>query len=677
MKRLATASRAFCAALALYAAWLAVSPTPVQTQSVDIVHQQLHAITAQPDVTAVQSGNWSSPATWGGAVPAERARVAIPEDLTVTVDGEIPTASDWIRVDGTLRFRPDVNTRLIAETIVVMGHLEIGTDAEPIQARARIVIRSLGKAISHDADPLELTRGLIAMSPVSIVGLPKKEISALVGLPGKGATGVTLEADPAGWQAGDEMLVAPTLWGQDEVVSVDTIVGHAVTFKQALKFTRTNAPADPKVRVHVGNLTRNVIIQTDPGQAGNPALQGHVMLMGGGHRVRYAAFLDLGRTLLTPVTDPLILPDGTRDPSLMPLCGVTEENIRGRYALHFHNPGPGSDPSLVEGAVIRVQRSKKIKIGIQNHSAYVIARRNIVHQVDGSGLFAEEGDERGEFTGNMVVHSEGSELPKSPQPNNEVCQRLNYNEIWHRRRVDIGHRGAGIWLQGAGNVVVSGNIIAGHAHAGIDHKAQGLNARKNNTYAVLVRPAHLRDGSLWVHLRLGAFDDAIALLSVSLPPLRITDNQVYAIGNANRNGDKSAFVSDSMGLQMAKWPQRPKNLIARFLAWNVGKCISVEYSDWGRLEDVTCIGGFQYPKSRQANYPSVHSGIQTRAQNGRYWQYERVRIEGFGAGYEFIPSDGSTFHDVTINGQPYVPTIEACGDNVDNDGDGEIDEGCL
>lgn len=668
-----------CVTAAVFLALGGLLPVPVRTQAVSLVHDQIHSITAKAEVTAVRSGNWSDPLTWGGTLPGERAKVAIPRAVTVTVDREIPMGYDWLRVDGTLRFRPDADTRLVVETLVAMGRLEIGTEAEPIQSgvTARLVFKSPVQPISHAIDPLELTRGLIAMSPVSIYGTPKREISALVGFPDVAATTLMLEQDPVGWRAGDDVLVTPTLWGQDEVVTAVVARGRTIEIAPPLKYTRKNVPTDPAIRVHVGNLTRNVIIQTDPNHAGQRLLQGHVMLMGGGHRIYNAAFLDTGRTVMRgpvtrldgttrvqpmPVTDPILLPDGTRDAQLMPICEVTAENVRGRYALHFHNPSAASEPSLIEGVVVRVQRERGFKVGIQNHSAHVYVRRSIVHQIDGAGLMSEEGDERGEFTGNLVVHSQGSGSP-IPLPK-ETCPKNEYREIHERRRDDWGHHGSALWLEHSGNVVVKGNIFVGQDGGGVLSSSRPLHFRKKNTFAVLVRPDHLRDGYAWVGARRGAIDPAKPSLDISLPPLEVSDNQFYAIRNA--------ALGLETGLGMEEWQQRPRNLFARNLAWNVGRCMDFNYSSWGRIEDTICIAGLLSPGSRL----STRRGVDTAHQRGSYWQYHNLRIEGFTAGQEFQASQGSTFTNVTVNGQPYVPVIEACGDNVDNDNDGQTDEGC-
>jgi hypothetical protein len=698
-----------------------VNGQPVQIDFSAVPHAQLHkflepeVVAETPFVAAVKaqrSGSWSNLQTWPEdvGVPGERARVHIPSGITVTVDGEIATSYEWIRVDGVLRFAPDVTTKLVVETLVVMtGKLEIGTPTVPIlpDIVARLVFRSDGKPIDHSRDPLELTRGLISMTPIFVYGSPKREISSLAVLPSAGATSLQLDVDPTNWKVGDEILVAPTIYDQDEVVKITSISGRTIGISPALKFTRTNVPAQPKVgppvvyKIHVGNFTRNVIIATDPSQAGNPKLQGHVMLMGGGHRIFNAAFNDLGRTLAVatrdgklvsvPVTDPLLLPDGTRDPQLMPLCKATEENPRGRYSLHFHSPGPMTPISIVEGVAVRVKRNAGFKIGIQNHSGHVAVRRAVVHQIDGSGLFAEEGNERGEYRDSLVVHSLGSGVSKPVVPD-APCASKYYPEIFHRRRHDMGHRGAAIWLQG-GQVDVIGNVFAGHLQAGVDHSAAGLDKRLNNTFHVVFPIPGLKE-DWWLNATTygDQLYDALGIVPINVPPLTITDNVIYAIGGP-RGGDNAAFVLDNAGLRLQDFRPRPKNLFARNLAWNVQNCFKAGYSNWGRIEDLTCLAGDVHPGFAVYGDTLRREGVNTRQQSGHFWDFARVRVNGFssnlsGKDWRLLPGPGATFTDVTVDGQPYVPIEETCrsydpasgvttGDGIDNDGDGLIDEDCL
>lgn len=698
--------------LALLAALLVLTCTFVDAQPVALVHSQIMEYVSTPTVHAARSGPWSAEGTWAsGAVPGERARILIPAGVTVTVDQEFTTAYDWVLVGGTLRFKPDVNTKLIVDTLVAHGPLEIGTAMQPIApgVTAKLVIRSPRTPFDHAVDPLELTRGVIAMTPVSIYGSPKREISSLAVLPEAGATSLQLDVDPTNWVVGDEVLVAPSLYGQDEVVKVTSISGRTVGISPALKFTRTNVPAQPKIgppvvfKIHVGNLTRNAIIQTDPANAATvrfqTGLQGHVMLMGGRHRIYNAAFIDTGRTHVKAVTDPILLPDGTRDPQLFTLCvdtratgGVHLENVRGRYSLHFHNPGPLSGASHVEGVVVRVRRNMGLKVGVQNHSAHVIGRRIVSHQIDGSHLFTEEGDELGEYTNSLAVHSLGSNASAPVNPSGSCMQR-NYFDILNRRRRDQGGQGAGVWLQG--NLVpLDGSVFTGHDHAGVDHSAQGLDVDGVNNFVVLVRPSTMPNSEWW--LQAGRFagktyDPNEPLLRVGIPLWILRDLQIYAIGGPSENAIKAAIVA-KFTTDLPKHAPRPKNLLKNILAWNVRQGIETRYSPWGMMENVTLLAGdARVVNGHPALAPQRRIGANTMQQGDvGNWLYKDVRIDGFDdhkayfptnngaqSSVEFSPSNSSRYDGVWTDGVPFVPTKEVCDDKVDNNGNGLIDEGCF
>ena len=51
-------------------------------------------------VVAVASGNWSNPATWGGALPGGEYDVTIPEGFTVTLNADVECGG--ITVEGRL-----------------------------------------------------------------------------------------------------------------------------------------------------------------------------------------------------------------------------------------------------------------------------------------------------------------------------------------------------------------------------------------------------------------------------------------------------------------------------------------------------------------------------------------------------------------------------------------------
>lgn len=89
--------------------------------------------------TATQSGNWTSPATWGGSLPNDNARVLIPANITVTVDNKIATEFKSVKIEGILKFATNKDTELRTEYLVstMMGKLEIGTTNNPIPSNVK------------------------------------------------------------------------------------------------------------------------------------------------------------------------------------------------------------------------------------------------------------------------------------------------------------------------------------------------------------------------------------------------------------------------------------------------------------------------------------------------------------------------------------------------------------
>ncbi|AWI25645.1 Ig-like domain-containing protein [Flavobacterium pallidum] len=79
---------------------------------------RVNFVTAAPaNFTAVQSGLFSSPATWGGAVPAPGNNIVIPAGTTVTVDQALNYSS--LTIDGTLQWGSSSNTVTLGGNVLI------------------------------------------------------------------------------------------------------------------------------------------------------------------------------------------------------------------------------------------------------------------------------------------------------------------------------------------------------------------------------------------------------------------------------------------------------------------------------------------------------------------------------------------------------------------------------
>ena len=445
-------------------------------------HQALFELADDHDAThvAVASGNWSDPKTWDkDTVPGDGARVVIPTDRTVTVQDRHDKARvDWLRIDGTLRFDPKVNTALKVVTLVgnVKSTIEIGTEKERVEAgvTARLILGDRGErnAASRKRDPYDMSGGLLAHGRVRIFGAEYTSHAVPTAVPKAGDTEVRFATAPKGWKVGDKLLfpgLDQQLTGKD--VSVDpwtgkhlpvgqhqdeertiralSADGKTVTLDQPLTYQHGNIFGYSDA-VPVGNLSRNVSVESE--NAKDVSRRGHIMFM---HtqdvHIDSTLFLELGRTSVEgELTSPRVK-DGK-------LEADTDLNSIGRYAVHFH---------IRWGATLKQQpfvvRNRAVvgspKLGVVNHGGYGLIDDNVSFRVRGSHFFTENGSEIGRFTGNLAVRSYGTGFDTGDDDGMPIPAKYAY-----KHPLNIGHGGHGFWLQGGG-VDVTDNVATGHSYS--------------------------------------------------------------------------------------------------------------------------------------------------------------------------------------------------------------------
>jgi len=480
-------------------------------------HMALFALVDTADVTnvAIRSGAWSDPTIWSSSsVPGSGERVLIHETASVRYDVVSDEPLDWLRVDGIWNVAHDIATRIVVETIVSspMGTINVGTSSQPINPRilAEILIDTSGGPLSQSTDPRLLGRGFIGHGETNFYGAPKKEFTTLAVDATAGAAFIDISdtAPPDGWQIGDTLLLAGTeanagLLGQSydpnrpaeiiaadatnsrfrdellEVTDMSVIDGRTritflnVTNESAIKQGRTTllwnhqrpsgATFDRnELSIHVANLTRNVVIRSN-----DPTVdiqqRGHFMVMHNVNtNIHHAQFKDLGRSdKRRIVDDPAAI--GNLDGS--PGSGT---NPRGRYGLHLHKTGVSSltGPSaMVTGNVVWGAPGW----GIVQHASHATLEDNVVFDIAGAGIVAEEGNELGLWRNNLVVKTTGDLV--NNYDDNPFFQTLR------GPRFDLGFVGSGYWVQGGGfGIRLEGNIAASTNAAGFDlvHMTDGL-----------------------------------------------------------------------------------------------------------------------------------------------------------------------------------------------------------
>lgn len=444
-------------------------------------HQALLNLVPHEQAThrAVADGAWSIPATWeGGIVPTDAAHVLIPHEITVEVDDEFAARLATIRVDGTLNFATDVDTRLIVDTFVVAvdGTLNIGTAEQPVSPNvsANILFTDNGP-IDTNWDPTVLSRGLISHGSATVHGAAKSGPVDLAMAPESGDTVLQLSEPVVGWRAGDRVLVpgvvrplennrGVTQLDEDEIVTITSISPDGRTIEFAQPLQHDHVPPRTHLDLPVSNLDRNVRFASE--NTTDPQRAGHVMFMHSPNAaVHYASFDHIGRNDKSiETTDPELDDEG----NLIPETGL---NARGRYSVHFHRIGSQSTAAHVSGSVVENSPGW----GFVNHDSHVVFTENTTYNVKGAGFVTEVGSERGSFISNLAVRSRGKNFY---QPNGASDKGLG---------TGFGSVGHGFWLQSA-TVELINNVAAGHAQEGIFIHSRSVTEfnRELPTYASLI-----------------------------------------------------------------------------------------------------------------------------------------------------------------------------------------------
>ncbi|MDC0935352.1 G8 domain-containing protein [Pirellulales bacterium] len=477
-------------------------------------HRALFSLIDSADVTAVavQDGLWSNPTTWStGAVPTAGDRVLIHISVDVVYDVQSDVPLEWLRVDGVLTFQHDVSTRIVVETFVSdpRGTINIGSAAQAINAdvTAEILIDTSGGPLSQAEDPTMIGRGFISHGRTNFFGAEKVEFTTLLGDASAGGSYIELSDAvlPNGWRVGDTLLLAGTevnpallntanqaaaIVAADadnarfrdellEVTSMAVVSGRArvffnnVTNQSAIDQQRTTLlwnhrrptgetfNAD-ELSINVANLTRNVVVRSSDATV-DIQERGHFMVM---HNVnadiRHAQFRDLGRTDKRQVVD-----DPTAIGNFDGSAG-SGTNPRGRYGLHLHRLGANNlngTPAMVTGNVVWGSPGW----GLVQHDSHANLEDNVVFDVVGAGIVAEDGNELGLWRNNLVVKTTGDLV-------NNFDDGAFFQTL-RGPRFDLGFFGSGYWVQGGGfGIRMEDNVAASTNAAGFDlvHNTDGL-----------------------------------------------------------------------------------------------------------------------------------------------------------------------------------------------------------
>ena len=551
---------------------------------------------------AVRNGAWNDPATWmDGEIPGDGARVVIEAGVAVGYAIQSDARLQTVRVDGTLDFATDADSRMVVDTMVVSkdGHLKVGTAENPVQTGTTvdIVIADNGD-IDVTQDVEMLGRGIVSMGEVDMHGARKATHLKVDDAPMAGDTSITLAEVPAGWAVGDTIVIAGTRnegykWGtedgvnygtvyygsQDEVVTITSIDGATVAFDTPLVHDH-DAPRDD-LKTSVANYTRNISIESENGGAAETHHRGHVMFMNDAVDVRYVEFHELGRT--DKASDSMnagMFPDLSAD-----------SNVKGRYPLHFHRTGLDDveNPAMAVGNAVFGSPGW----GITHHDANAVLHDNATFDTFGAGFVAETGNEIGSWSSNIAISAQGRSWGSPKNVNDPGA-------------FDIARAGSGFYFQG--RMVDT-----------VDNVAAGVNS--GFTYFHRGRPTDPGDGAD-SPLR---FDAALFDLPEALQLDPLADYTAPPI--LHFDGNETFASNYGVFVEKASPDQRHdvRTVLSDFTAWEVRQGGHFAYTSHYLLKDFDVVG----------KVPTLYSdplyGIEIGT-NASDFTVVDTTIDGFGTG---------------------------------------------
>ena len=395
---------------------------------------------------AVASGNWSNPATWGGALPSTEEDVSIPAGFSVILNANVECGG--ITVAGRLEVER-ANRTLLCDSLLVQGSgavFEAGTAANRFSQNFTLTLKGLPSETvmsSMGAKVLGSHNG----GTLQIHGRDRIEWTHLGANAAAGAKSLTL-SEPVDWVVGDSILVTSSRlsWNEAETRTITSVSAdmRTVSFTTGLAYlhngsttTRTRN-TDGKswtadLRAEVGLLSRNVKIQGDA-ESETAGFGGHIMVMNGGT----GCCVTSGRGFIQGVE----------------LYRMGQKSIVGRYPMHWHMCAEAGAGQYFKDNCVRRSFNRAITI---HGTESTVVRNNFCHDHLGHGIFLEDGSERfNVIDGNVVLATmrpaAGEEILQtdnafvSPQNISPASYWITNPNNTFTNNVAAGTHGTGFWF---------------------------------------------------------------------------------------------------------------------------------------------------------------------------------------------------------------------------------------
>jgi hypothetical protein len=288
---------------------------------------------ALPHADDLPAARWSDPATWGGSVPGAGDVAVVEKPVLLDVDAEVKGVR--IAPAGDLVFDPASSRRILSSgNVVVEGRLRMRPAAPEVGHLIRFVGIDEDRYVGgHSETPLDTDVGLwvTGAGVLDAQGAQKTTWTRLTAAVDKGTRTITVQ-DATGWRVGDEVVVTPTEpttvpdhWTHHDRSEITAVDGTRITLKDSLDHPHPAVTVRPGTTytAEVLNITRNVVVE------GTPEGRSHLMMLmtTQPQSIGYVGLRHMGPRK------------------------ASDEEVLGRYAIHFHADYDGSVGTVVQGVV--------------------------------------------------------------------------------------------------------------------------------------------------------------------------------------------------------------------------------------------------------------------------------------------------------------------------------------
>jgi len=390
-----------------------------------------------------QSLRWSDPATWpNNRVPVAGDQVTIASGQEVILDIS-PPALNGLTINGKLVFADESDLSLTTEWILVLGELQIGTEANPFQHKATITLtdNNEGEQLMGMGD-----RGIMLSG--GTLNLHGNRTNAWTKLSKTAETGsTTIEVlDASQWMAGDEIVLASTDYNprQAERRTIAAVNGNTITLDEPLEYMHFGEITyDVDERGEVGLLTRNIKVQSS-----KDSLQSYF----GGH-------------IMAMVTSKMYV-EGVE------LNRMGQHMELARYPIHWHLVGDGGQGQYIRNSAIHDTFNRCVTVHGTND---LQVENNVTYNSVGHCFFMEDGIETGNsFIKNLAIqvkcHPTLECVPYNLGPNGEIDDSIRQglrriSQSGEHTLLPSDNTVAAYWITNPDNTYVD-NVAAGSDETG-------------------------------------------------------------------------------------------------------------------------------------------------------------------------------------------------------------------